>query len=142
MMFFCQVTPAPATKLKLEWVYGYRGRDARANLHLLPTGISNIETHLIQQIIKSQTSIITKSFIRNKYDLKQYNHKHYRRNGLFCGCCCCSLQCGGSKSETLFGTYSGYQVFTQFSINLISWMLTIHPHPHHWSSQSCLLVSK
>jgi len=33
-----KVTPAPATKLKLEWVYGYRGRDARANLHLLPTG--------------------------------------------------------------------------------------------------------
>ena len=27
-----------AAKLGLEWVYGYRGRDARANLHLLPTG--------------------------------------------------------------------------------------------------------
>ena len=23
---------------KLEWVYGYRGRDARSNLYLLPTG--------------------------------------------------------------------------------------------------------
>ena len=33
-----KVTPAPQSKLKLEWVYGYRGRDARANLHLLPTG--------------------------------------------------------------------------------------------------------
>lgn len=33
-----KVNPAPAQKLKLEWVYGYRGRDARANLHLLPTG--------------------------------------------------------------------------------------------------------
>ena len=33
-----KVTPAPPAKLKLEWVYGYRGRDARANLHLLPTG--------------------------------------------------------------------------------------------------------
>ena len=33
-----KVTPAPGSKLKLEWVYGYRGRDARANLHLLPTG--------------------------------------------------------------------------------------------------------
>ncbi|XP_075719365.1 echinoderm microtubule-associated protein-like 4 isoform X2 [Rhinoderma darwinii] len=25
-------------KLKLEWVYGYRGRDCRANVYLLPTG--------------------------------------------------------------------------------------------------------
>lgn len=33
-----KVNPAPHHKLKLEWVYGYRGRDARANLHLLPTG--------------------------------------------------------------------------------------------------------
>ena len=24
-----KVSPAPAQKLKLEWVYGYRGRDAR-----------------------------------------------------------------------------------------------------------------
>jgi len=33
-----RVSPAPTAKLRLEWVYGYRGRDARANLHLLPTG--------------------------------------------------------------------------------------------------------
>jgi len=33
-----KVNPAPPQKLKLEWVYGYRGRDARSNLHLLPTG--------------------------------------------------------------------------------------------------------
>ncbi|XP_033102726.1 77 kDa echinoderm microtubule-associated protein-like isoform X3 [Anneissia japonica] len=29
---------APAEKLKIEWMYGYRGRDCRSNLHLLPTG--------------------------------------------------------------------------------------------------------
>ncbi|XP_078001343.1 77 kDa echinoderm microtubule-associated protein-like isoform X2 [Glandiceps talaboti] len=29
---------APPQKLKLDWVYGYRGRDCRNNLHLLPTG--------------------------------------------------------------------------------------------------------
>ncbi|XP_033628901.1 77 kDa echinoderm microtubule-associated protein-like isoform X3 [Asterias rubens] len=29
---------APAEQLKLEWVYGYRGKDCRNNLHLLPTG--------------------------------------------------------------------------------------------------------
>ncbi|ETE66193.1 Echinoderm microtubule-associated protein-like 1, partial [Ophiophagus hannah] len=28
----------PSKKLKLEWVYGYRGRDCRNNLYLLPTG--------------------------------------------------------------------------------------------------------
>ncbi|KAF6077387.1 EMAP like 2 [Phyllostomus discolor] len=28
----------PSCRLKLDWVYGYRGRDCRANLYLLPTG--------------------------------------------------------------------------------------------------------
>uniref|UniRef100_A0A8C0QMN1 EMAP like 2 n=1 Tax=Canis lupus familiaris TaxID=9615 RepID=A0A8C0QMN1_CANLF len=28
----------PPSRLKLDWVYGYRGRDCRANLYLLPTG--------------------------------------------------------------------------------------------------------
>ncbi|NXL46673.1 EMAL1 protein, partial [Podilymbus podiceps] len=28
----------PSKRLKLEWVYGYRGRDCRSNLYLLPTG--------------------------------------------------------------------------------------------------------
>ncbi|XP_064623638.1 echinoderm microtubule-associated protein-like 2 isoform X5 [Lineus longissimus] len=29
---------ASTEKLKLEWVYGYRGRDCRSNVHFLPTG--------------------------------------------------------------------------------------------------------
>ncbi|XP_024280993.2 echinoderm microtubule-associated protein-like 4 isoform X1 [Oncorhynchus tshawytscha] len=33
-------TELPPEKLKLEWVYGYRGRDCRANVYLLPTGES------------------------------------------------------------------------------------------------------
>lgn len=33
-----KVATAPASKLKLSWVYGYRGRDCRSNLYLLPTG--------------------------------------------------------------------------------------------------------
>ncbi|XP_026466422.1 echinoderm microtubule-associated protein-like 2 [Ctenocephalides felis] len=33
-----QVKAAPSKKLKLDWVYGYRGRDCRSNLYLLPTG--------------------------------------------------------------------------------------------------------
>uniref|UniRef100_A0A8C3G280 EML-like first beta-propeller domain-containing protein n=1 Tax=Cyclopterus lumpus TaxID=8103 RepID=A0A8C3G280_CYCLU len=31
-------TELPTERLKLEWVYGYRGRDCRANIYLLPTG--------------------------------------------------------------------------------------------------------
>ena len=33
-----KVAPAPQLRPKVEWVYGYRGRDARSNLYLLPTG--------------------------------------------------------------------------------------------------------
>lgn len=33
-----KVNSAPAQRLKLEWVYGYRGRDCRCNLYFLPTG--------------------------------------------------------------------------------------------------------
>ena len=33
-----KVSPAPQLRPKVEWVYGYRGRDARSNLYLLPTG--------------------------------------------------------------------------------------------------------
>ncbi|KAK2708115.1 hypothetical protein QYM36_015714 [Artemia franciscana] len=32
------VTPGPQSRLKLEWAYGYRGKDCRSNLYLLPTG--------------------------------------------------------------------------------------------------------
>ncbi|XP_065208639.1 echinoderm microtubule-associated protein-like 2 isoform X2 [Planococcus citri] len=33
-----KVSTAPQSRLKLEWVYGYRGKDCRSNLYLLPTG--------------------------------------------------------------------------------------------------------
>ncbi|XP_017794409.1 PREDICTED: echinoderm microtubule-associated protein-like 2 isoform X3 [Habropoda laboriosa] len=33
-----KVNTPPQSKLKLDWVYGYRGRDCRNNLYLLPTG--------------------------------------------------------------------------------------------------------
>ncbi|XP_041981397.1 echinoderm microtubule-associated protein-like 2 isoform X2 [Aricia agestis] len=33
-----KVAPPPQAKLKLEWVYGYRGKDCRSNIYLLPTG--------------------------------------------------------------------------------------------------------
>ncbi|XP_066252932.1 echinoderm microtubule-associated protein-like 2 isoform X1 [Euwallacea similis] len=33
-----KVSTAPSQRLKLDWVYGYRGRDCRSNLYFLPTG--------------------------------------------------------------------------------------------------------
>ncbi|KAL1448094.1 hypothetical protein WDU94_012292 [Cyamophila willieti] len=33
-----KVAAPPQNKLKLDWVYGYRGKDCRSNLYLLPTG--------------------------------------------------------------------------------------------------------
>ncbi|KAJ8308865.1 hypothetical protein KUTeg_013739 [Tegillarca granosa] len=33
-----KIANAPEEKLRLEWVYGYRGRDCRNNLYYLPTG--------------------------------------------------------------------------------------------------------
>ncbi|KAG8183584.1 hypothetical protein JTE90_025141 [Oedothorax gibbosus] len=33
-----KVNTPPSQRLKLEWVYGYRGRDCRSNLYFLPTG--------------------------------------------------------------------------------------------------------
>ena len=32
------ISSLPTERPKIEWVYGYRGKDARLNLHLLPTG--------------------------------------------------------------------------------------------------------
>lgn len=32
------VGPEPSKTLELEWAYGYRGRDCRSNLYVLPTG--------------------------------------------------------------------------------------------------------
>ena len=45
----------PSERLRLEWVHGYRGRDGRANLHLLPTGevdswITNIAQCVLCQV--------------------------------------------------------------------------------------------
>ncbi|XP_071055971.1 echinoderm microtubule-associated protein-like 2 isoform X1 [Onthophagus taurus] len=33
-----KVETAPSQRLKLDWAYGYRGRDCRSNLYFLPTG--------------------------------------------------------------------------------------------------------
>ncbi|CAG9860783.1 unnamed protein product [Phyllotreta striolata] len=33
-----KVSKTPSKKLKLDWVYGYRGKDCRSNLYYLPTG--------------------------------------------------------------------------------------------------------
>ncbi|XP_058270452.1 echinoderm microtubule-associated protein-like 2 isoform X1 [Hemibagrus wyckioides] len=48
-------------KLKLQWVYGYRGRDCRSNLYLLPTG----------EIVYFNASIVV------LYNVEEQQQRHY-----------------------------------------------------------------
>merc|ERR1719342_1258702 len=52
---------APSQKLKLEWVYGYRGKDARCNLQLLPTG----------EMIYFVSSVVV------LYNTEEHTQRHY-----------------------------------------------------------------
>ncbi|KAB7506598.1 Echinoderm microtubule-associated protein-like 1 [Armadillidium nasatum] len=52
---------APGAKLKLEWVYGYRGRDCRNNVHLLPTG----------EIVYFVASVVV------LYNVEEQSQRHY-----------------------------------------------------------------
>uniref|UniRef100_A0A8C2H455 EMAP like 2 n=1 Tax=Cyprinus carpio TaxID=7962 RepID=A0A8C2H455_CYPCA len=51
----------PERKLKLQWVYGYRGRDCRSNLYLLPTG----------EIVYFNASIVV------LYNVEEQQQRHY-----------------------------------------------------------------
>ncbi|KAG7255229.1 hypothetical protein CRUP_011404 [Coryphaenoides rupestris] len=52
---------APDNKLKLQWVYGYRGRDCRCNLYLLPTG----------EIVYFNASVVV------LYNTEEQQQRHY-----------------------------------------------------------------
>ncbi|XP_031785900.1 echinoderm microtubule-associated protein-like 2 isoform X7 [Nasonia vitripennis] len=56
-----KVNVAPQTKLKLDWVYGYRGRDCRNNLHLLPTG----------EVVYFVASVVI------LYNTEEHSQRHY-----------------------------------------------------------------
>uniref|UniRef100_A0A4W5RED3 EMAP like 2 n=1 Tax=Hucho hucho TaxID=62062 RepID=A0A4W5RED3_9TELE len=51
----------PEHKLKLQWVYGYRGRDCRSNLYLLPTG----------EIVYFNASVVV------LYNVEEQQQRHY-----------------------------------------------------------------
>ncbi|KAK6296949.1 hypothetical protein J4Q44_G00330910 [Coregonus suidteri] len=51
----------PEHKLKLQWVYGYRGRDCRTNLYLLPTG----------EIVYFNASVVV------LYNVEEQQQRHY-----------------------------------------------------------------
>uniref|UniRef100_A0A673Y2Y9 EMAP like 2 n=1 Tax=Salmo trutta TaxID=8032 RepID=A0A673Y2Y9_SALTR len=51
----------PVHKLKLQWVYGYRGRDCRSNLYLLPTG----------EIVYFNASVVV------LYNVEEQQQRHY-----------------------------------------------------------------
>uniref|UniRef100_A0AAQ4RC89 EMAP like 2 n=1 Tax=Gasterosteus aculeatus aculeatus TaxID=481459 RepID=A0AAQ4RC89_GASAC len=53
--------PLPERKLKLQWVYGYRGRDCRSNLYLLPTG----------EIVYFNASVVV------LYNTEEQQQRHY-----------------------------------------------------------------
>ncbi|KAK9298266.1 hypothetical protein QLX08_008346 [Tetragonisca angustula] len=56
-----KVNTPPQNKLKLDWVYGYRGRDCRSNLHLLPTG----------EIVYFVAAVVV------LYNMEEHNQRHY-----------------------------------------------------------------
>uniref|UniRef100_A0AAY4E789 EMAP like 2 n=1 Tax=Denticeps clupeoides TaxID=299321 RepID=A0AAY4E789_9TELE len=51
----------PERKFKLQWVYGYRGRDCRSNLYLLPTG----------EIVYFNASVVV------LYNVEEQQQRHY-----------------------------------------------------------------
>nr|XP_033326747.1 echinoderm microtubule-associated protein-like 2 isoform X8 [Megalopta genalis] len=56
-----KVSTPPQNKLKLNWVYGYRGRDCRSNLHLLPTG----------EIVYFVAAVVI------LYNMEEHSQRHY-----------------------------------------------------------------
>uniref|UniRef100_A0A8C1CWU6 EMAP like 2 n=1 Tax=Cyprinus carpio carpio TaxID=630221 RepID=A0A8C1CWU6_CYPCA len=56
-----QKVALPERKLKLQWVYGYRGRDCRSNLYLLPTG----------EIVYFNASVVV------LYNVEEQQQRHY-----------------------------------------------------------------
>ncbi|XP_076832619.1 echinoderm microtubule-associated protein-like 2 isoform X2 [Brachyhypopomus gauderio] len=56
-----QKVALPERKLKLQWVYGYRGRDCRSNLFLLPTG----------EIVYFNASVVV------LYSVEEQQQRHY-----------------------------------------------------------------
>uniref|UniRef100_A0A087YEH5 EMAP like 2 n=2 Tax=Poecilia TaxID=8080 RepID=A0A087YEH5_POEFO len=56
-----QKVALPDKKLKLQWVYGYRGRDCRCNLYLLPTG----------EIVYFNASVVV------LYNTEEQQQRHY-----------------------------------------------------------------
>ncbi|KAL2096531.1 hypothetical protein ACEWY4_008679 [Coilia grayii] len=56
-----QKVALPDRKLKLQWVYGYRGRDCRCNLYLLPTG----------EIVYFNASVVV------LYNVEEQQQRHY-----------------------------------------------------------------
>lgn len=56
------VNVLPERKLKLDWVYGYRGKDCRSNLHFLPTG----------EIVYFVATVVV------LYNVEEHSQRHFR----------------------------------------------------------------
>lgn len=68
-----KVQPAPNKKLKIDWVYGYRGKDCRSNLHQLPTGEMAyfVAAVVVLYNVDEQTQ---RHYIGHTDDVKRYVH--------------------------------------------------------------------
>ncbi|XP_050037299.1 echinoderm microtubule-associated protein-like 2 isoform X1 [Dermacentor andersoni] len=104
-----KVNSAPSQRLKLEWVYGYRGRDCRANLFLLPTGemvyfiaavvvLYNVEEQIQRHYLGHTDDIKCLAVHPNKLliatgqvaSIDRRERKHIGAHST-CGPCACSL---------------------------------------------------
>ncbi|XP_049825884.1 echinoderm microtubule-associated protein-like 2 isoform X2 [Aethina tumida] len=56
-----KVAAPPSQRLKLDWVYGYRGRDCRSNLYFLPTG----------EMVYFVAAVVV------LYNVEEQNQRHY-----------------------------------------------------------------
>ncbi|KAK9737216.1 HELP motif [Popillia japonica] len=105
-----KVETAPHQRLKLDWVYGYRGRDCRSNLYFLPTG---------EMVYFVATVVVL-------HNIEEPNQRHYlghtddvkslaiHPNKLLVA----SGQCGGSNSRPHIRVWNSISLHTQAIIGM------------------------
>lgn len=65
------MSTAPSRRLKLDWVYGYRGRDCRSNLYFLPTGemVYFVAAVVVLYNVEEQSQ---RHYVEHTDDVKRY----------------------------------------------------------------------
>lgn len=68
-----KVQPVPSKKLKLDWVYGYRGKDCRSNLYQLPTGEMVYFVAAVVVLYNTEEQC-QRHYLGHTDDVKRYDH--------------------------------------------------------------------